>query len=139
MPSLLFAKLRLELEKKEKEGKRGLVSSAVVFDSLSLSLSLSVGSVLCSADSQLMRREQSREAILHKPRVLANYEKKFLSLFLPLELFRSRILRLVLPGGFSPENRRRMVQGCIVFSRDYFSSFFLPLWFLKILFPPPFL
>ena len=38
MPSLLFAKLRLELEKKEKEGKRGLVSSAVVFDSLSLSL-----------------------------------------------------------------------------------------------------
>ena len=39
MPSLLFAKLRLELEKKEKEGKRGLVSSAVVFDSLSLSLS----------------------------------------------------------------------------------------------------
>ena len=36
MPSLLFAKLRLELEKKEKEGKRGLVSSAVVFDSLSL-------------------------------------------------------------------------------------------------------
>lgn len=36
--------------------------------------------VLCSADSQLMRRDQTHEAILYKSRVLANYEKKFLSL-----------------------------------------------------------